>query len=160
MSIRRYGKRELSRRCRRWCGGATRWRSGRDAVQLRNDGHDGPLEAVQPVLPVLLVVVQIRVHSGSLPRDRRAEVDTGQQIGLPTAFVAISGGAGGQNVVLLPDDRQGQVVRQRQRLAGGPDGELGGVCQQRRRLRRQGIRIVDDGVDLVVAEAELGEVTV
>src|SRR5947209_16518109 len=40
-------------------------RSGRDAVQLRDDGHDLPLEAVQSVLPVLLVLVQIRVHAHS-----------------------------------------------------------------------------------------------
>src|ERR1700753_3460611 len=142
MSIRRYGKRELSRRCRRWCGGATRWRSGRDAVQLRNDGHDSPLEVVQPVLPVLLVVVQIRVHAGSLPRSGPVEVDSGEQIGLPTALIAIAGVARGQNVVLLRDDRQGQVVRQRQRLPGGSDGELGGVRKKGCRLGRQGIRVV------------------
>src|SRR5690349_10695856 len=65
-------------------------RSGGDAVQLRDDGHERPLEVVQSVLPVLLVVVQIRIHSGSLPRDGLTEVDSRQQIGLPAALVAVA----------------------------------------------------------------------
>ena len=39
---------------------------------------------------MLLVLVQIRVHSGSLPRDRRGEVDSGEQIGLPSAGVTVA----------------------------------------------------------------------
>ena len=83
---------------------------------------------------MLLVLVQIRVHPGSLPPHGPGEVESGEQIGLPTALIAISGVAGGQNVVLLRDDRQGQVVRQRERLAGGSDGQLSGMREQCRRL--------------------------
>ena len=103
--------------------------SGRDAVEHRRERTDHPLEAVQAVLPVLQVGVQILIHDcplslrplgRSVPRGRRlSEVQSGEEIGLPAAMVAFARIAGHEDVVLLGEDGQGDVAGER---AGRPFG--------------------------------------